>query len=908
MPSVDVGLTITAINNATASITQVGSDVKNLGDNAQATSNRLKAIQVVIAGILIEKTLEWGKALVTTASASQNLEIRMASFAGGAQQAGKIWDDLASSFAAAPFKMDGIASAWTRLRTVVNSNDQTTNIIKAIVNDVAAMGGSDENIDNLASSFTRLFASGTASAREYRSILQQTGLTIGDLATAAGVSSTQMARNLQHGFESAQALTDAFITASNARFGFFASNLKNSVGGAYNLVFNTIAKGMTDIGARTDINERMTVFFQNLATAIGKVMASISQKDIDHFFDWLQKMEPAAINAGKALVNIGIAVLDIGTAVVALLGKMTPEEMEFGMIGYYLFGAKGAVLLAMLAHVGSELPGAVGGAAASFQQLQQKSAATGTNTYQNILDYNNKQSPDQPINNMLTSSLEYAGGEFYSFLHGAGDAAKPIIDKGGLVWQSLFGGSSKGSNSMFGTQADLDKAKQALQNLISGFKGGSPIASGGSPQLADAMNAANNMTIQLNNTLKTTTDRVDELNYATNGDELGAAISKIKIEGDGYTKTIDAQISAESRLQIHTAANLAIVEALKQKRQDVVTAISNAITKEDVLFAIQKQEFLLQQQQAQLSSVQATQMLKINSSQDPMLNAFQGTSVGQNQLAVLQQQYQYLTQIASLRSQITQNEIQEQAVLADPQKVAALQQTNSLLNDQLTATQSALQSLSAVGRLTQQLWQNLGQTMENDVASGIAGVLTQTETLGDALRSIFKDMITMAVKFLEQLIEQQIFSTTAQTMSLATAGPTAAAMAALWGPAAMAASIATFGGADAAGALAYEGAMASSLIPFAMGGVPGLSDLSGRILSGPTPFGLGGEAGEEGVLPLKRVNGRLGVSTDGGSGGNHYHVHVNAIDTQSGMQFIAQNIEQIDMRLKHQQRLNRGAK
>lgn len=905
MASVDVGLTISAINNATSSIRSVGSDVKNLGENAQATSNRLKAIQVVIAGILIDKTLEWGKALVATAASTQQLDIRMASLSGGAANAQKIWGQLAAQFAATPYKMDTISDAWSKLRTVVGNNDQTTTIISSIVTDVAAMGGKDENITNLSAAFQRMFASGIASSREYKSILQQTGLTLGDLAKAGGETGEELQRSLSHGFEGAKKFVDDFVTASNARFGFFAANLKNSVGGAYNLIFNNISKGLSDLGSRTDVNARMTVFFQNLAGAIDKVMAAISQKDIDHFFDWLKSVEPLIINVGKALLNLGIAVLDIGGAIATLLSHMSPDMLEFGMVGYFLLGKKGALLGILISKLGSSLDSFGQGAGNAYTGMQAKADAQGGGAVSAL--YNNNRAQGQSVLEAGWNTYwQNLGGQLAQFTAKAETTIKKVSGPNGLLGQLMSG--NKDGKSLFGNAADITKMQKALDDMIKNFKGGSPDTSGGNSQLADAMKAANNMTIQLNDTLKNTHDRVAELNYATSGDELGANIQKILLQGDGFTKTIDASIKAESQLQIHTKANADLVAQLKNEKNDVNKAVDAAIEKERTIYALMQQQFVMQQQMAQVASQIATSQLAVASNQGATFNAYLGTGAGQNQLAVIQQQQQYLQSILSLRSQIKDIEVQEQAILADPAKLMALDATKTALQQQMSATQNAMQELSATGKLTQQLWQNVGQTMENDVASGITGVLTGTETLGQALRSIFTDLISMSVKFLLQLIEMQLFGKTALALSMATSAPIATAMAALWGPAAMAASIATMGGADATGAIAYETAMAASVVPFANGGVPGLGQLSNSILTGPTMFGIGGEAGTEAVMPLTRIGGKLGVRADGSGGGNTYQIHVHAVDTQSGLQFVSKHIADIDAGLEHQRRLNRSAR
>lgn len=99
------------------------------------------------------------------------------------------------------------------------------------------------------------------------------------------------------------------------------------------------------------------------------------------------------------------------------------------------------------------------------------------------------------------------------------------------------------------------------------------------------------------------------------------------------------------------------------------------------------------------------------------------------------------------------------------------------------------------------------------------------------------------------------------------------------------------------GAMSFLG----GFMGFAKGGVPGLqgamggnltSFAKGGVLGGPTLFGLAGEKGKEGVMPLERVGGKLGVNAQG-MGGDHFSISIQAVDTQTGAQFIERNADQI---------------
>jgi lambda family phage tail tape measure protein len=103
------------------------------------------------------------------------------------------------------------------------------------------------------------------------------------------------------------------------------------------------------------------------------------------------------------------------------------------------------------------------------------------------------------------------------------------------------------------------------------------------------------------------------------------------------------------------------------------------------------------------------------------------------------------------------------------------------------------------------------------------------------------------------------------------------------------------------------GGIAGGLMSNAKGGVyasPSLSRYSGSVVNRPTlfTFAYGGALGvmgegtdPEGIFPLARDRGgKLGVRAVGGGGSSPtIHLHINAIDTQSGVQFLLKNSDAI---------------
>lgn len=869
MPSVDVGLTITAINNATGAIRDVSGQVKTLGENAQATSNRLKAIQVVIAGILISKTLEYGKALVAASIAQQNVTIQLTRFAGSAAAASKVQSDLNSKFAAAPFHIDTINTAWTRLRSTMQSNDAATKVVSAITNDVIAMGGTDQNINNLAESFQRLFGRGYASAREYVGMLQQTGLTLGDLAKAAGTTSTNLERNLRAGFVNATQFVDMFVKASEQRFGDLSKGLKNTTGGSFMAIQNAFDEGLQGLGERTDLNVRLAGVFNNIADAVTKFMGSIDQSKIDALFNWFAQVEPLIRKAAVSMYNIITTVVTLGGDIAQMLGMMPQEALEMGMIGYFLFGKKGAALLALLGAVGTKAHEVVpmmnaqpGGMSwgQTYGATYAASAKAGSKYMGNFLGPL-LAVPDAGIKTLLAKGVQ-----------GLFNAAPDMSTITG-VQASISKSAQGGTGSILPNQKQIDESKKSLADFFATLgKINGPQATGISSKLADAMVQVTNAVREGNDVLDQMHEKIDQLHFQNTGDQLGATIAGLKVQGAASVKAIDTEIAKLTQLKLQTTDTKNLVTELTKEREREVKVMNDAIEKAKQTYAIQKSIFLLQQQLTQSQNQYAMKTLQQNTNGNPLANMMMGSSGGQAMLAVQQQHQQYSEQIIGYDTQIKELESQINGVLADPAKVSALQATIQSVTQLRDGTAQALNNLSVNGQLQRDMWKSLGDAISNDVSNGIVGMIQGTKTLGDVARSVFGDMMSLAIKYFMQLLEIKAI----QTIGMA------------------------FGdGGTVAGGVAFaNGGITPHVKPFA----------NGDIVSGPTLFGLAGEAGTEAIMPLTRIGGKLGVRSSGGGGGDNLHVTIQAIDTQSGMDFLAKHVDAIGSQLAQRNRLNRQKK
>jgi hypothetical protein len=386
----------------------------------------------------------------------------------------------------------------------------------------------------------------------------------------------------------------------------------------------------------------------------------------------------------------------------------------------------------------------------------------------------------------------------------------------------------------------------------------------------------------LNNSGEVLKATYEKAKNTLSGNTLGAAVSDIAKSHAEWNKQLDQNIKKVQDGIKEYGRYPAIVEELKKKEAALIQLKQNKgelegkeIANAHTLDAILQRRLTLEQQMTQLR-IQSQQLeLKLQYSNDPMQALFSGTSGGQIFNQVLQQQIQLKQQMVSIDLQIANLETQR-ATASEAHK-RQIDETIAKYRELHSATSTALQNLSAEAVAAKQLWQTIGQTIENGVVNAVTGLITRTMTLQQVGVQVFNALTQAAVKYLVQLM----------TIKAMSGG--------------------LFGGGGGGSLLGGIG----SLFGFANGGVfqGGVKAFAnGDIISGPTMFGLAGEAGTEAIMPLERIGGKLGVRATGVDGGGGVTINLTAIDTQSGVEFLMKNSQSIQGLLSARAGLNRGIK
>jgi hypothetical protein len=217
------------------------------------------------------------------------------------------------------------------------------------------------------------------------------------------------------------------------------------------------------------------------------------------------------------------------------------------------------------------------------------------------------------------------------------------------------------------------------------------------------------------------------------------------------------------------------------------------------------------------------------------------------------------TQIAEIQAQMLENN--------DPFREAELQRTLDLLEQYKVKLGEVSQTVTAESILVKETWTELGSILQDGIVDSLTAIITKSESLKDVMTNTFNAITRAAIEYLTKLMLIKALETATGTPGIG----------------------------SFLGGFANGGVFPGGIKAFANGG----------IIQGPTMFGLAGEKGTEAIMPLERVGGKLGVRSVGGGGGDT-HIHISAIDTQTGVEFLMKHKDTIAGGLNQQRKLNRG--
>jgi tape measure domain-containing protein len=373
----DIGIIITAINRATGPINQVNQSLGKMPKQAQAASRGLRAIDVVLASIATGSAVAFAKQFAEIGSEMENLRIRLAVFEGGMGGATRRLQSLLSNFGSLPFDFGEITKAFTRLKSA--GIEDTERALKSMLDALSAFGGGTDELQRLSIGIQQVAGKGVLSMEELR---QQIGeavpFAMRILAEETGRSVAQLIADVSKGAVDSKEAIEALVRGFEKNFGGLSEVLGRTMSGAIAQI-RTAVKTMADrIFNDLGLGPRITIVLEEIAAKIRAFGQSISQADVDAFWEGLKNVAVFAEGVATAIINLSSVVVSFASELTGLLGSFGGEYLTYGIIGFMLFGPQGAALLIggmAIYNVAKDFYAAIGGMDKEVKSIMQSLGA-----------------------------------------------------------------------------------------------------------------------------------------------------------------------------------------------------------------------------------------------------------------------------------------------------------------------------------------------------------------------------------------------------------------------------------------------------------------------------------------------------------------------------------------------------
>lgn len=927
MAQFNVGINIQVLSNASRQLQAIGAQFDNMDRKVRRLNQSFRQMQGYATAIGAGALVLMGRNVVQTTADFQGLVVRLSNVEGGIKNARTQIEKLNKVFGASSFSVNKMADNFTKLRAAGLGTDEANRLLRQGAEAVAAFGGNTNELNRLMIGMTQAIGKGTLSMEEMR---QQIGEAVPaamrELAAAYDVSVSEMFKMIETGAVNSR---EAMIRLGNQfeeSFGGSIAAQAATVGGAMFAMSNAIDLAIGNFTTfNTDAGGQMVVVLRRITDGMTAFIDSISQDTVDRFFRIINNLLTIFQALSPAIGIVVDGVLRLAEAFTTILANPIYSYALFGgAIGYALWGRWGGSIAALTGATAGYFSQILGG----FDKIYEKVKQFDTPGFRSLLAAITGAAGGATVGSVLGAPGRAGGAVIGGLVGGLTQAAK----EAGLLTnefkeqaqqiQSLNRRAAEYIEFVDGATVEtadkLETLRQRSETSTFGF--GSNTAKRFEQQLekVDAQieklqlrlaippseiskfNEDNTKNYRralkelegLNNTVKEVRGNISK-GVQEGVNKFASATERSAVAAESALKRLQASVSndpiAEKTLQLdaRTEQLSASLDKLREKYRALgdseglarVDAIQKSINEARERGVANIHAEVGAQNAANVASERALQ-LSIQRQMVDLQRQTGGAFSGMFQSRFAEQaedrQLQLKESIAQVNEQIAAKE--EEMRTASGQRRIEIGRTLSLL-EQFNAQQGdALDKVSAAGLLAQDTWKRVGDAIEGSLKSALKDLIKGTFDAEKALLAFYDKITDAAIDYLFELIKIQFRQQIIASLAPLTGGGGGAGLFGMF-----------------LGGFANGGAFRGGVTPFADGG----------IVRGPTMFGLAGENGDEAILPLERIGGKLGVNAVGGDGGS-YNITIQAIDTQTGAQFLQRNAQTIVQQLRQQDRLNRG--
>lgn len=345
MATFDVGIIITAVNNAKGTFNSIGKDLEKTEKRGKKAAKSLRAIQVVLASIAIGAGIQFSKTIIKVVGDMELLIARLGQVEGGLEAARFTLKKISDEFAATPFAIDAVANGFTRLRAAGLSTDDAFDVIRGGVDAVAAFGGSTTELSRLIIGMQQAIGKGTLSMEEMR---QQIGEAVPAamrvLAREMKISIGELFTRIESGSIDAKEAVLLMAKGFTKDFGGFAKTLGTKILGSIQSATSKIRIALEEaFNVDTNAGRQVVDVVKNMEKAVIDFIKSITQRDVDAFFTSLKTGAKVVLEVVQAIRTFALVLIDVFNGVASLLTQSVVFTAAGGLIGFLLFGPLGAV-------------------------------------------------------------------------------------------------------------------------------------------------------------------------------------------------------------------------------------------------------------------------------------------------------------------------------------------------------------------------------------------------------------------------------------------------------------------------------------------------------------------------------------------------------------------------------------
>jgi tape measure domain-containing protein len=300
----------------------LGKGIKQAGGGLQSFGRTLtRSVTLPLVGIGTAASVMG----IKTASSLEQSEIAFKTFYGSTEAAQAVMEDLADFAATTPFDLPGITDASKKLASVGVASEDLIPIMTGVGDAVAGVGGSAQQIEQVAFAMQQVIGQGRAMTQDINQIAS-TGIPIwGELAAQMGVGEAEIRDLASQGKITDEVLQAAFTNPVGplTTFSGLMEEQSGTLAGQWSTLVDTI-------------NIELAEAFQEALPSIKEGLAQL----IDAIGPALQAAGPAF----AALIDAMVPIVGIVADLLTWFAALSPEMQRFGIYTLAAAAAAGPVI------------------------------------------------------------------------------------------------------------------------------------------------------------------------------------------------------------------------------------------------------------------------------------------------------------------------------------------------------------------------------------------------------------------------------------------------------------------------------------------------------------------------------------------------------------------------------------